>query len=82
MDPHSTLTYSHVTAATLTAVSLVLRRRLRSHLMVAVVADKSFEEGFGPLTQITHPTQQKHPIAKSLCTAYTPGPGLAWSSVH
>lgn len=45
--------------------------------MVAVVADERFEEGFGPLTQITHPTQQKHLIAKSLCAAYALSPGLA-----
>lgn len=69
--------YSHVTAATLTAVSPVSGRSLQSHLMVAVVADKCFEEGFGPLTQITHPTQQRHLIAKSLRAAYALGPGLA-----
>lgn len=81
MDPHSTLTYSRVTTATLKAESPVSGRSLQSHLMVAVVTDKGFEEGFGPLTQITHPTQQEHPIAKSLCAAYALGPGLAWPGV-
>lgn len=81
MDPHSTLTYSHVTDATLTAVSPV-SGRLQSHLMVAVVADKGFEEGFGPLTQITHPTQQKPYHQIPLHCLYTwPWPSLAWPGV-
>lgn len=71
------MAYSHVTAATLMAMPPVSGRSLQSHLMVAVVSDECFEEGFGPLTQITHPTQQKHLIAKSLCAAYALGPGLA-----
>lgn len=82
MDPHSTPTSSHVTAASLTAVSPVSGRSLQSHLIVAVVADKGFEEGFGPLTQIAHPTQQRHPRAKALCAAYTLGRGLAWPGLE
>lgn len=56
----------------------------RSHLMVAIVADKCFEEGFRPLTWITHPTRQKQPTTRFLGAAYAGAlyPGLALTSFH
>lgn len=52
--------------------------------MVAIVADKCFEEGFRPLTWITHPTCRKHPTTKFLSATYAGAlcPGLALTSVH
>lgn len=54
-----------------------------SYLTVAVVLDNRFQEGFGPLAQVAHPTRWKRPTAKFFCVTRARGnstlslPGLS-----
>lgn len=58
------------------AVSSVARRSPLSYLMVVVVPDKCFQEGFGPLAQIAHATRQKPLTTKFFCNINARGPSL------